>query len=164
MGPIIQWPFKWGPLRKNGRHLTFSEKSQFMGTLKEVCFWLRSDVTTRAQACFGHCKRCKRCVFLRACHINYLLGLGWRQDCFAQCRRCKKCVFLRACHVHCHAGLGWGGMGCVNIRCTWTHVWCYATVGVGVGWGGMGCVNIRCTWTHVWCYAATVGVGWDGMC
>ena len=71
------------------------------------CYWLRSDVTTRTQACFGHCKRC------------------------------KKCVFLRACHVHCHAGLGWGGMGWVNIRCTWTHVWCYATVGVGVGWDGM---------------------------
>ena len=30
-------------------------------------------------------------------------------------------------------GLGWGGMGCVNIRCTWTHVWCYATVGVLAG-------------------------------
>ena len=40
-----------------------------------VCYWLRSDVRTRAQACFGHCKRCKRCVFLRACHVNYLLGL-----------------------------------------------------------------------------------------
>ena len=57
-------------------------------------------------------------TFLRACHVNCLLGLGWLQDCFAQCKRCKKCVFLRACHVHCHAGLGWGGMGCVNIRCT----------------------------------------------
>ena len=79
---------------------------------------LRSDVTTRAQACFGHCKRCKRCVFLRACHVNCLLGLGWLQDCFAQCKRCKKCVFLHACHVHSDAGLGWGGMGCVNIRCT----------------------------------------------
>ena len=108
-----------------------------------VCFGLRSDVTTRAQACFGHCKRCKRCVFLRACHVNYLLGLGWRQDCFAQCRRCKKCVFLRACHVHCHAGLGGVGWDALTFV---AHEHMFdATQQLGLGWGGMGCVNIRCT-------------------
>ena len=26
--------------------------------------------------------------------------------------------------------MGWGGVGCKNIRCTCTHVWCYATYGV----------------------------------
>ena len=28
----------------------------------------------------------------------------------------------------------WDGVICVNIRCTWTHGWCYATVGFGMGW------------------------------
>ena len=53
------------------------------------------------------------------------LGLGWD-------------VLTFVAHEHMfdatqQLGLGWGGMGCVNIRCTWTHVWCYATVGVLAG-------------------------------
>ena len=102
-----------------------------------ICFWLQSDVTTRVQLCFGHCKRCKKCVFPRACHVNCLLGLGWLEDCLAQCKRCQMCVFLHACHINCHVGLGWGG-----------------------GWGVMMSLNLH-AWLmlrHPWGWG---GVGWD---
>ena len=101
-----------------------------------LCFRLQSDVTTRVQLCFGHCKRCKKCVFLRACHVNCLWGLGWLEDCLAQCKRCQMCVFLHACHINCHVGLGWGG-----------------------GWGVMTSLNLH-AWLmlrHPWGW----GVGWD---
>ena len=58
---------------------------------------------------------------------------------------------------------GWGGVGWDdNIRCTWTHVRCYATVGVGVGWDGMIAFV-----AHEHMFDATqqlgLGLGWGGM-
>ena len=45
-------------------------------------------------------------------------------------------------------GVGWGGAD--DVRCTWTHLWCY------------GDDDVPCAWTHLWCYGELgwVGVGW----
>ena len=57
---------------------------------------------------------------------------------FGHCKRCKKCVFLHACHINCHVGLGWGGVwgvmtslnmhACLMLR----HPWGWGGVGGGV--------------------------------
>ena len=51
---------------------------------------------------------------------------------------------------------GWGVVGCDNIHCTWTHVWCYATVGVGVGRGVITFIAHK----HMFDATQQLGLGW----
>ena len=55
---------------------------------------------------------------------------------------------------------GWGGVGCFNLRCTWTHGWCYPTVGVGAGWD----VSTFVALEHMVDATQQLGLGWDDMC
>ena len=58
-------------------------------------------------------------------------------------------------------GVGWGGVGWVgwggadDVRCTWTHLWCYGDDDVPCTWTHLwryGDDDVPCTWTHLWRY------------
>ena len=122
------------------------------------------------QLCFSHCKRCKKCVFLHACHINCHVGLGWGVGCNDIVEHAR--MFDATSPVGLGWGGGWGGMTSLNMHACLMlrHPWGWGGVGGwGVmtslnlhtwlmprhpwGWGGGWDVNVPCTCTHVQCYA-----------
>ena len=80
------------------------------------------------------------------------LGLGWGG------------MWLHSLHLNTWLMLRkswvWDGVICVNIRCTWTHGWCYATVGFGMGWDVITFVALE----HMVDATQQLGLGWGDMC